>query len=103
MGSAYADGQFKDGTELAKYCAEGDKMGNWLYIGLCEGYIIGAVDSYSSTQTLLNERMFDLPANMTHGDIVKVVRKHMDEHPEMLKKAADSIVWTALHEAYPCE
>jgi hypothetical protein len=46
---------------------------------------------------------FDKPLGVTRGQMVKVVKDHLDQHAETLHLSAESLVQAALEEAYPCK
>jgi len=98
---------FTDGNSLQKNCIETEKettINNALPSGLCLGYIRGVSDLHSTlSRNLLPKPLFCSPKNATAGQLVKIVIKFLNEHPEiMLHEPASGLVLCALIEAFPC-
>ena len=71
---------------------------------MCSGYVTGIAD-YQDTLLAwseLDERYFCLPDDATTMQLVKVVTKYLNEHPEDLHLSASSEVGNALWNAFPC-
>lgn len=101
--SAYCG--FMDGSGLAEYCqeftAKGAVNGR---DAICYAYIAGAVDSHLATRTGEDLKpVFCLSDKTNTTQLVLVVKKYLDEHPEKLYLDASSLILLALHEAYPCK
>ena len=91
-------GAYYDGSKLLQLC-ESDSAGE---CGACVGYIVGIVDSHDTMVKVTEVPMFCQPENATAGQLVKVVTKYLNEHPEDLHYSASSEVYGALMEAFPC-
>jgi hypothetical protein len=61
--------------------------------GVCMGYIAGVGDSIG----------FCGGENVTYGQMIKVVLKYMNDHPEQLNQQSSSIIHRALFDAFPCQ
>ena len=59
------------------------------------GYINGVADT-------LNGTVVCAPNEVTDGQLVAVVSKYVDEHPEQWQVQANLLVGRALHQAFPC-
>jgi hypothetical protein len=62
--------------------------------GYCQGLILGV--SAASPHVCPGE-------NVTHGQEVRVVAKYLQDHPEELDKAGNTLVEKALVKAFPCQ
>lgn len=81
------------GNDLANLCSEGDKADGHFEGGVCAGFIIGVsvvIDDVCRA------------ANVTNGQVIKVARKYLDDHPEELNLPAQTLVHRALTKAFPC-
>ena len=99
--SAQSQAGFNDGNTLLREC-ESDSP---VKLGLCYGYITGVADYQA---TLLNwsdldDPYFCNPKNANSDQLVKVVTKYLNEHPEDQYLSAGGAVANALHEVFPCE
>jgi hypothetical protein len=85
------------GNDLASKCLmdEGDKL-NLMY---CLGLVRGFADAW----TVLSPTSFCLPKESTTGQLVKVITKYMDEHPEGLHDSYGLQIVKALKKAFPCK
>ena len=98
--SAQSQAGFNNGRTLLREC-ESDSLAK---LGLCYGYITGIADYQT---TLLNwsdldEPLFCPPDGVTSGQLVKIVTKRLNEHPEKLHLSASGSVANALAQAFPC-
>ena len=91
---------FLNGSQLLQKC-ESDS--NAAY-ETCSGFILGIHDYNEALVGLeiLPTKTFCAPLDATAGQLVKVVTKYLNEHPENLHYAAGSEVPVALMEAFPC-
>jgi hypothetical protein len=85
------------GNDLVKICSEGDKaegsLDNHFQAGVCAGFIMGAstmVDGLCGTK------------NATNGQMIKIVRKYLDDHPEELNQSAPVLIEKSMKKAFPC-
>jgi Rap1a immunity proteins len=82
------------GNDLSNLCSTGDKVDGHFESGLCAGFIIGvsvAIDDVCRGP------------NVTNGQVIKVARKYLDDHPEELDQSAQTLVHRSLTKVFPCE
>ena len=93
-------GAWLTGGQLLEDC----ESENYFDKGYCLGYIVSVHDTVA---TLAGWKGFAeyicTPQGVTAGQFRKVVVKNLNENPEELHMAADSLVLNALSEAFPCE
>lgn len=85
------------GNVLLEQCESRD---NSVYEGACYGFITGVYDT--SDGKTWNGKTYCSPKGVTTGQLVKVVIKWLNEHPEALHNTAASLVQAAFLEAFPC-
>ncbi|EAW40077.1 hypothetical protein MGP2080_14936 [marine gamma proteobacterium HTCC2080] len=93
-------GAYYDGGKLLQGC-ESDSAVEY---GACVGYIVGIAD-YQTTLlnwSYLDEPLFCAPDSANADQLVKVVTKYFNEHPEKLHLSAGSAVANAINAAFPC-
>ena len=98
--SAQSQAGFLSGSTLLQYC---ESESNPEYQA-CGAYIAGIHD-YQATLvawTDLDGPFFCAPAKGKTSQLVKVVTKYLNEHPEKLHLAASGLVSSALYDAFPC-
>ena len=96
----FAHAEFFNGGLLSKYCSSESNYEK----GMCLGYIVGVVDSFNTTNALKGEKkVFCIPPAVTSGQLVLVMKKSMQEHPETLHLPASAHTLGALTSAFPCE
>ena len=98
--SAQSQAGFNDGRTLLREC-ESDSLAK---LGLCYGYITGIADYQT---TLLNwsdldDPYFCMTESGSSDQLIKVVTKYLNEHPEDLHLSAGGSVANALSDAFPC-
>jgi hypothetical protein len=74
------------------------------HAGACEGYIAGVSDtilSYGSVITPKN-RIYCPPPNAEMDQLIRVVKKWLEDNPSQLHLPAGVLVIRALGEAFPC-
>ena len=98
--SAQSQAAYNDGNTLLREC-ESDSAAMY---NACAGYIIGIHDYQDSLvfSSLLDEPYFCAPDSAKMSQLVKVVTKYLNEHPEKLHLDAGSLVANALNEPFPC-
>jgi hypothetical protein len=91
--------EYFSGVLLNKYCNSQSDYEK----GMCLGYIVGVVDSFKTTSTVKGEKkIFCIPQGVTSGQLVLVLKKSMQEHPETLHLPASAHTLSALTAAFPC-
>ncbi len=97
--SKTAQAEYFSGILLNKYCNSESSYEK----GMCLGYIVGVVDSFNTTYALKGvKRVFCIPPGVTSGQLVLVLKKSMQEHPETLHLPASAHTLSALTAAFPC-
>ena len=98
---------------LVKACRAADKMNldrmvfegsvNEFYdAGNCLGFAAGIVDA-ETVNGVVQQKRFCVPTSVTGSQLVKVIAKYGDAHPEKLHMPAVWFVFEALEKAFPCE
>ena len=82
--------QFQTGNQLKETCDAQDPASS-MY---CMGYISGVNDS--------NSFKICMPARGTQGQMKEIVKKFLSENPQSLHSDADTLVFRALQQAFPC-
>ena len=109
--SSVSFGAFVSGHELLAYSVECDKLSaeqdseasNQACM-LGRSYVMGVFDmAYSLNQRWMFQKHFCKPNDLDRPQLLVVVKKYMQDHPEQMDFAAAGIVYDALTEAYPCE
>jgi len=99
------DGVFESGGALLKYITGTEidaELRPW-YSGYAFGFVVGVADTQSGLRNPSTGYCFDKPPGVTRGQMVKVVKNHLDQHAETRYLSAESLVQAALEEAYPCK
>jgi hypothetical protein len=74
----------------------------------CGGYIAGVIDSQTmqfamdGMDHVKGRNRYCRPEEVTNGQVLKVLKKWLDNNPEKLHLRADTIILTAMLEAFPC-
>lgn len=91
-GSALAQ---TSGDNTANFLA--DRCKNWAKSGSFDaGYCVGFITGVDSEVENCEGE------NVTKGQVIKVVVKYLDDHPEELDQRASDLVRRALLKAFPC-
>jgi hypothetical protein len=109
--SSVSFGAFMSGHELQAYAKECDKyragQETEEYNRACQvgrAYVAGVFDL---GETLISRWVFEKrvcpPDDVSRNQLVTIVRKYMDDHPEQMDFAAAGLIYDSLVEAYPCE
>jgi hypothetical protein len=109
--SSVSFGAFMSGHELLAYAKECDKyragQSSQDYYRSCgsgKSYVAGVFDTVDTLSSRwLIEKHFCKPDDVDRNQLVAIVRKYMDDHPEQMDFAAAGIIFDALTQAYPCE
>jgi hypothetical protein len=98
--SMSAQATFMNGNELLSHC-ESDGV---FEDGVCNGYIIGVVDSHNATMLLTrNKPIFCLPDDTTEGQTRKVFVKYLNQRPADRHFDASGLVLASFIDAIPCK
>ena len=90
-------GYFYDGNTLwddAKHYGSGTYK-------IEESFFLGYVAGVRDSNTFILDTLVDIPDNITLGQLCRIVKKYMEEHPEKMHYNADWIVTQAIREAFP--
>ena len=79
------------------------KTDSFINSGMCPGYIAGIVDVEDAFVGWGRKEKAWCTPSTTHGQLVRVVTKYLQERPEKLHLNAGSLVANALILAFPCE
>lgn len=95
-----------DGNELLSQCkisSDIPSVRNWEQLckaQYCDGVVSGAV----GVGRFLTPRPFCTPGSVTLGQMVRIVVKFLENHPELLHEKNEGLfVVAALSEAFPCK
>jgi hypothetical protein len=86
-----ASAEFMSGNDLLN-----DMNGSNVNKALALGYVIGVSDT-------LNKVIVCPPMNVTAGQTVDIIKKHLEDNPNIRHYSADSIVATKLGSIWPCQ
>ena len=95
---AYA---LQNGKELLQDCTRGSPFSK----GYCEGFVAGVLAAHLSPWVVNLQRgrtYFCIPPKITFQELAVVVEKYLAENPSRHRYRADTNVWTAVTEAFPC-
>jgi hypothetical protein len=76
--------------------------------GYCAGYFDGVLESQSmlfaidKQDHVQGRRRYCRPEEATNGQVMKVVKKWLDNNPEKLHCAGETVIFLALVDAFPC-
>lgn len=88
-------GGFISGSQLLEDCTAEVKA-------YCISYVMGVADSFDCDDPLSGYRWQAPQVGLKTSQVVRVVTKFLDEHPEKLHLLASSLVANALEQAFPC-
>ena len=104
------------GTDLLKYCSDVGalKVGETIpadqlvegarNVGLCGGYIAGVNDAAVRYGSGMNptKRLYCIPPKADMDQLIRVVRKSLEDNPSQLHFPSSVLVVGALKNAFPC-
>jgi hypothetical protein len=83
--------EFLDGNRISRWClAELYQSSEWF----CDGYVAGVADA---------SKELCIPSSVTVAQTSDIFKKYLRNHPEDRHLNAQSLVFRALSEAWPCE
>jgi Rap1a immunity proteins len=98
----FCDIKFMGASQLLKNCtANKNDPAFYEYEAACTAYVIGVADAFSCDDSIFRFS-WRPPAKVTREQVVKVVVKWLNDHPEDLHFSAASIVARALQNGFPC-
>jgi hypothetical protein len=84
---------------------ERERTQHQLNVGICLGYVQGAVDGYElelASGLVPKSLKACVPKGATADELIRVFLKFIEGHPEDLSYAAADVVWRAMIVSYPC-
>lgn len=87
------------GKELSNICSSGDVV----EAAFCYGFVNGVVDTYMDFGYTLKTDQACFPEGVTGEQVIAVVIKYLQEHPEHWHYSASSNVMEAINKAFPCK
>ena len=71
---------------------------------ICIGYLIGALDTSRWIAAVSETRITvcDVPSGVTIPQLVALMRRYLDQHPENLHLTGASLIPHIINEAFPC-
>lgn len=89
-----------NGNELYDWCTS--SSGN-AKSSLCVGFIMGVLDTIETMQASKQaHRQVCVPRGVTSGQARDVLLAYLNQKPQERHLPAASIVWTSLHQVWPC-
>lgn len=88
------------GNDLKDYCSFYPQHTE--KTALCMGYIGGTLDMVHGVDKSLKVRTACEPASVTGDQLIAMVIKYLDDHPEQLHLVAASLIWNMYTKAFPC-
>lgn len=71
---------------------------------LCLDFVSGFLDGYETASTVENGKpMLCFPEGATTGQMIRVIVKWMQDHPEKLNEPASHLVFQALYNSFGCK
>jgi hypothetical protein len=112
-GSYGQNNDFRSGNYLLTACTdavkdnEGDHNRDRYRIGYCSGFVTAMTESIDTLKHELPSGKAVpyacVPSQVTNGQVLRIVAKYLNDHPEDLHKAAYSLGLRALSDAFPCK
>jgi hypothetical protein len=101
IGCLPAQAGFDTGNRLYEDC----RSPNYFNRGYCGGYVTGIIDTIESLQSrgVLPADALCIPEASTKGQLVDVVLKYLEQHPERRHLESGALVPEALNLAFPCK
>ena len=114
VGVQYAEGEsfvppLLRGVQLKEICASLDETTEKLVLnelpfnaGLCLGYITSYIDSWFFNVFFTPNKTVCMPDNVSNKQIIAIVKKWLNDHPEKLNEFAHQNISDALRDTFPC-
>jgi hypothetical protein len=74
----------------------------------CAGYVSGVLDAremqfaMDRSDHIKGRNQYCRPTEVTNGQVFRVLKKWLENNPDKLHQRADSIIFVAMLEAFPC-
>jgi Rap1a immunity proteins len=93
-----------DGNWLQSTCGEyvKDNPSDAVKVGACVGYITGFVEGWDLNGFASDGLRLCFPNGVTNEQLVKIVYKYLNDHPEELHLDAGNLVLHILNDTFPC-
>lgn len=105
------------GTDLLKYCSDVGtlRVGEAVpalqladvakHVAMCSGYIAGVNDAAVGYGSEVNfkKRLYCIPPKAEMDQLIRVVRKSLEDNPSQLHLPSSVLVVHALRDAFPCK
>jgi Rap1a immunity proteins len=75
----------------------------------CAGYVSGVLDARAmqfamdKADHVKGRNKYCRPSEVTNGQVFRVLKKWLDDNPDKLHQRADTIIFVAMQEAFPCQ
>lgn len=107
---AMCDDKIVDGNLILEHCIkvqqffEGRSSADSSKAGICVGYIQGARDMHDVYQFASKATpLFCIPSQVPNGQLVRILLKYLQSHPEKLHLNGGFLCSLAFVEAFPCK
>lgn len=70
---------------------------------MCLGYISGTIDTIRGFDKTLKLRLVCEPRGVTGEQLISMIIKYLQDHPEKLHFVASSLIWEMMTKAFPCK
>ena len=102
---ALCTGYFVNGSVLLGYCQNftGQTETQDPLLFKCASYITGVNDGIGAVEASIDFEYYCLPEEARSPQLSLVVKKYLQEHPEVLHRPAPLLVLEALVEVFPCK
>jgi Rap1a immunity proteins len=75
--------------------------------GFCAGYLSGVTDVEAMWKGVEGKgsksAQYCMPLEVTNGQMLRIIKKWLDDNPSKLHERGDTIIHDALREAFPCK
>lgn len=106
--SLFAEETYTTGNQLKPACAAHTAVtppdrGEALKAGVCIGFIDGWLQlAMMLKPPLVSQELFCPPKGVTNQQVIDIVVKYMNDHPEKLHQPAAQILYDAISDSFPC-
>lgn len=113
---AHASSAAMDGNDLLKKChplwsddpSASISTGEMLESTFCAGYVSGVLDARAmqfamdKADHVQGRRQYCRPAEVSNSQVFRILKKWLENNPDKLHQRADTIIFVAMLEAFPC-
>lgn len=98
------------GSQLQEMCKDilKDTQKDQFQAGRCMGFVRAVLESeqvfvlLTSRNPTYEQIFYCAPRGVTEGQVLEIVAKFLNNHPERLQQWAVTLILHALHDAFPC-